>query len=231
MLLIDPAGQTYDIGRGAVFFNEDVTDPDNPIPEYWDGTGPTSFQHIGNTEGEMNLTPNDEYSILTLPENTGPGEHEAYISGAGPTFNLGVFVNPIQLRRFSPAGGASAGTRYPRRTRKNTLWVAPLQLFLAEDPATGIQDEVDVAYSGGVWTKDGQPFTAEDQRLFDMSVFLWRVRTGRLTPIYRYEDGGKALQQIPVTVMHDFTKPDGHQLYTWGFDLETSGIDLDGFIS
>lgn len=235
MLLIDPAGQTYDIGKAAVFYNGDAAndDPDTgvPLPLYWDGTGPANFVHTGITEAPIEPAANDDFSILTLPENTGSAPHKAYVSGAAPTFSLGLFANPIQLRRFSPTGSASGGTRYPRLVKEHTFWLAPLQLFLKTDPTTGIQEEVDVDYAAGAWTKDGSAFTTEDTRLFNMGVFFWRCYTERLMTRYVYDDAGKALQQLAVHVMHDFTKPDGHQLWTMGIDLAGSGIDLDGFVS
>jgi hypothetical protein len=96
---------------------------------------------------------------------------------------------------------------------------------------TGVQEEVPVTLTGGVWEKDGAAFTTEDQRLFDLSVFFWKVHFERAMPVYRHEDGGKALRQVTVHAMPDLTKPDGHLIWTMGSDLAGSAIDLEGTYS
>lgn len=214
--------QLYAIGRGAV-----IRSP------YWDGSNNffNIASHIGNTEGAMNLEPNEEYSQLKLPENTGPGILEEYETGAAPTFELGIFPSPDTLAIFSSTGSPSGGNRRQRKTKKHTLWIVPEQLFIKSNPTTGVDEEVEVTLSGGNWTKDGQPFTADDQALFDMSIFLWKARFGRSMPVYRHEDAGKSLRTVAVQVLVDTGKPDGHMLWTMGSDLADSDIDLEGSYS
>jgi len=216
--LINIGTQSYDIGRAALFYG----------PQ-WDGSGDllTTLQHLGNTEGEFNFEPNEEFSALTIPENMGPAVLKKYVTGAAPTAEIGVFVNPTSLPVFSPTGAGSLGNMRQRRVKRYTLWVVPEQLFLKAD-SNGVEQEVEIALSGGVWTKDGQPFTPEDTRLFQLSLFGWDVHFERAAPIYRHEDGGKSLRTITIHFLQDLTKPDGHQIATVGAELAASEIDLEG---
>lgn len=206
----------YDIGRPVIFRSA-----------YWDGSTPFAPTHLGNTEGEVPVEPNSAFSMLTLPENTGPAPIKAYHDGDAPTITFGAFMNPTQLATLSPTGSASAGASSQQPVAEHTLWIAPEQLFRKKD-TDNIYKPVQLELSGGVWTKDGAPFTAEDTRLFNLGVFLWRGWFERATPVYRHADGGKSLRNIVFHVMQDFTKPEGHMLYTLGAALATAGIDLVG---
>ncbi len=216
--LTNIASQTYDIGRAAIF-----------AADYWDGSGDliASLTHIGNTEGEASIEPNEEYSALTIPENLGPAALKKYVTGAAPSFTVGVFVSPAGLALFSPTGSGSLGNMRQRRVKERTIWIVPEQLFIAPD-GNGIEQEVELTLSGGVWTKDGNAFSAEDTRLFNLSVFGWKTHFERALPVYRHEDGGKSLREITVHFLQDLDKPDGHQLLTVGADLAASGINLEG---
>lgn len=218
--------QEYDVGRASLWLAGSGTFP-NEVPAYWDGASPIEFFHLGNTEGEMVPAANSEYSTLTLPENAGPAPIKSYLMGHAPTFAMNGFASPRMCRLISPTGVASGGNSRQVRVLENTLWVAPEQLFLQQ--TAGQPDEaVQVLYSGGVWTKDGQPFTAEDQRLFDMSVFFWKVYFEVLMTPMRHENGGKSNVEFTCHVMMDTDKPEGHQLWTTGATLADSGIELDG---
>lgn len=216
--LLDIATQTYDIGRAAIF-----------RADYWNGGSDLLAQltHLGNTEGEVNPTGNEEFSMLTIPENLGPAALKVYVTGAFPGFETGMFVNPTLLPILSPTGSGSIGNTRQRRVKEHTLWIVPEQLFIKPD-SNGIEQEVTLDLTAGVWTKDGEPFTAEDTRLFGLSSFVWRAYFERAMPVYRHEDGGKSLQQVSVKMLQDLDKPNGHQILTVGADLATSGIDLEG---
>lgn len=222
MQLLDILAQQYAIGRAAI-----IRAP------YWDGTTDflTGAAHIGNTEGPIEPEPNSERSTLTLPENTGPGILEEYETGSAPTFDFGIFPSPSALALFSATNSASAGNKRQRKTRKHTLWIVPEQLFIASDEETGVDEEVAVTYINGVWQKDGGAFSTEDTRLFNLSIFLWRVSFSRVMPAYRHEEAGKSLKTVEGMVLVDTTKPDGHMLWTIGADLAGSEIDLNGVTS
>lgn len=221
--LINIASQAYDIGRAAIF-----------RAPYWDGTTnlfddllDTRFQHLGNTEGEIAFAPNAEYSSLMIPENLGPGVLKKYLTGFAPTAEFGMFPSPTLSPILSPTGAASGGNTRQRRVKLHTLWIAPEQLFIKPNAVTNIEEEVEVTVAAGVWSKDGEAFTAEDQRLFDMSIFIWMADFTQMMPTYRHEDGGKSLTTVTLSALQDLTKAEGHQIWTMGSELVASGIDLE----
>ena len=218
--------QKYDVGRAALFLAGSGTYP-NEVPAYWDGTTELTLIHLGNTEGEIAPATNNEFSSLTLPENTGPAQIKTYLTGANPSFTSNVFADPRILNLLSPMGTASGGNSRQVLVRSHTLWLVPEQLFIVQ--AEGVADQaVTVTHTAGVWTKDGLPFTTEEQRLFNVSTFFWKCYFEMLMIPYRHENGGKSNMELTCHVMMDTEKPEGHQLWTIGGDLEDSGIDLSG---
>lgn len=218
----------YDIGKCAVFY----TDPS------WDGTtnlfasgGPLT--HLGTTEGEVRIAPNPEYSELTLPEALGPAALKRYLTGTRPTFTLGLFPDLDQMKVVSPTGIASLGFERQRLAKTLTLWIAPEALFLKAD-ANGFLQPVSVVLTTGQWLKDGVALTAEEEALLHLSSVIWKADFQPLQPVYRHEDGGKALSEIEVTVQTDLTKPEGcNQLLVLGeaFDdypvFDTAALDFE----
>jgi hypothetical protein len=210
MQLTDLTTQRYDIGKAAILaYSEDA----GTTFGEWDGTSNLfdGLVHIGTTEGPIDIEPNSEYSDLTI-EETGPAILKRYLSGESPSFEIGVFPTPAQMKAFSPTGTASAGyTRRPLAQAK-TIWVVPQELFLSYS-AAGVPSEEAITYLAGAFLKDGSALTDEEQELVDMSILIWKAQFGRLTPMFQHEDGGKSLKNVPIQVMQDFTKPNGCQLY------------------
>jgi hypothetical protein len=202
MLLTSINSQKYDIGRVAIF----------GVPGGWDGV--TNFfdeaVHYGNTEQAVDPQPNPEYSEMTI-EATGPAALKRYLSGERPEFELGVFPNPANMALMSPTGRGSAGHSRRPRVYEHTLWLVAEELFIKY--TNGQPSEVPVVYSGGVFLKDGQALTADEQALVDVSMLVWRADFSRLAPLYQHEDGGKSLKTVTVTVQQDLEKPEGCQLY------------------
>jgi hypothetical protein len=206
----------YDIGRAAIFY-----------APTWDGSSDlfAAMEPFGYTEGPLEIEANEEYSDLTL-EVTGPAILKRYLSGESPSFELGVFPTPEVMARFSPTGRASAGTMRRNLVQTHTLWIGAEELFLADD-GTGRKVQVPFTYSGGVFLKDGEALTVEEQELADMSILMWKVQVGRIAPRYAHEDGGKSLRTVPFQVLQDLTKPDGCQLYLVMSEMDDYEYDLD----
>jgi hypothetical protein len=80
--------QKYDIGKCAVF----ITDRWDGLTNLFEAGGPLT--HLGTTEGEVRITPNPEYSELTLPEELGPSALKRYLTGTRPTVSFGLFPDP-----------------------------------------------------------------------------------------------------------------------------------------
>lgn len=208
--------ERFDIGRAAIL-----------RAPAWDGSTDLfdAMEHIGTTEGPVEIEPNEEYSDLTI-EVTGPAILKRYLSGESPSFDLGIFPDPEKLALFSPTGTGSAGVTRRRLVAAHTLWLVAEELFLADD-GTGRFVEVPVTYAGGVFLKDGSALTAAEQELVDMSIIIWKAQFGRATPRYAHEDGGKSLRTVPVQVLQDLTKPQGCQLYLLLSELEDYEYDID----
>jgi hypothetical protein len=209
--------ERFDIGRAAIL-----------RAPHWDGSGDlfAAMEHIGTTEGPVEPENNPEYSDLKI-EVTGPAILKRFLSGENPSFDMGVYPDPDKMALFSPTGTASAGTMRRRRVRTHTLWIVSEELFLQEDPTTGKQTEVPVTFSGGVFLKDGEALTVDDQRHVDMSILIWSAQFERMTPRWAHEDGGKSLKTLPVQVLQDLDKPDGCQLYLVLSELDDYEYDLD----
>jgi hypothetical protein len=222
MELRDTSTERFDIGRAAIFRFA----PDGGVgvaaDGTWDGTTPlfAGMEHIGTTEGEIDIDSSPEFSDLTI-ELTGPAILKRYLSGESPSFEIGMYPDPEKMSVFSPSGMASAGTKRRRLVKSHTLWIAPEQLFLDAD-----QNEVPVTYAAGAFLKDGVALTDEEQALADMSILVWKAQFGRLTPRYNYDDGGKSLKTVPVNILQDMTKPDHAQLYMVLAEITEFG-DLD----
>jgi hypothetical protein len=215
--------QKYDIGRAAIMVA--VTgSPGSEVPTYWDGASAVDFMHLGNTEGEIAPVANSEYQSLLLPESTGPAPIKKAITGHAPTFSFNFFATKEQLAILSPTGSASGGVESSMLVSEQTWWLVPEQLLKKGRPSASVA----LALSGGTWTKDGIAFTDEDTRLFGLSLFLWKIHTEQAMPVYRWENVGKGNVACTVHCLQDFTKPEGHQIWTLGADLATSGIDLEG---
>jgi hypothetical protein len=204
-VLIAPNTQKYDIGRCALFYQPVWSTTTDLFPD---------FIHAGNSEGDVTIAVNGEYSELTLTETSGPAAIKRYLSGEKPTFELGIFPSEVaRLALFSPTGKASSGQQRRRSVREFTLWLVPEDLFLKPNAVTGVTTEVAVTFAAGAWLKDGIALTTEEQRLRDLSLIIWRADFSRATPVFHYEDGGKAHLSVTVNVQQDLSKPDGCQNY------------------
>jgi hypothetical protein len=224
MDLRDTSTERFDIGRAAIFRFAPESGTGQASDGSWDGTVDlfASMEHIGTTEGEVDIDSSPEFSDLTI-EVTGPAILKRYLNGESPSFEIGLYPDPEKMAVFSPSGMASAGTKRRRLVRSHTLWIAPEQLFLDAD-----QKEVAVTFSGGAFLKDGNALTDEEQDLVDMSIIVWKAQFGRLTPRYSHEDGGKSLKTVPVNILQDLTKEDHCQLYMVLAEMESFDVDFEG---
>lgn len=217
MSLLDLTAQTRTIGRASVFY-----------VSKWDGT--TKLQdtltHLGDTEGEISLAPNDEYSDLTLPELTGPAIHERYLSGLNPVLSIPIYLADPDIRAIlTPAGSGSAGYQRRQSVTEYTLVIFPEQLFIESN----VQVAVDFT-TPSAWTVGGDAATAAQLALIDQSIWFWRGHFSFAPLTFRHEDAGKAVDTVNFHVMHaDISTsyiPDGQRLFTLGDPADVS-IEID----
>jgi hypothetical protein len=225
MQIADVTGRRYDIGKALIFA---YTEDDGVSFKTWDGSG-NFFENLrqkAGTESPVSESPNSEYSDLVI-EDTGPAIHKRYMTGESPTLTLNVYATDEAITFFSPTGTASAGfTRRPL-VKEYSLWVVPEQLFATYNPNGKPDFTADITFTGGVFLKDGDPLTVDEQELADVSRIYWRVHSERLVPPFDSADGGNARAEVTLQVMQDFTKPDGCQLYLSLSEMDDYEYELD----
>lgn len=208
--LLDLSAQVRAIGRAAVFY----------------GTGPYAYvasptgadltlTHLGDTEGEITIETNEEYSDLTLPELTGAAIHKRYIAGENPRVTIPIYAADAALRAIlSPTGSASGGYMRRRAVTQRVLALIPEEVFIEANAQASL---VATNTAGTMaWTVGGDAATAAQLALLDQAIFFWTGHFEKAMPIYRHEDGGKVVQSVVFQSMYNTSMPDGHKLYTIG---------------
>lgn len=211
--LLDLTAQVRAIGRASIFYGTGA----------FAGTGnDLALTQLGDTEGEIGIEANEEFSDLTLPELTGAAIHERYSSGLNPLVTIPIYAADAALRAIlSSTGSGSGGYQRRRAVTEYSLAIFPEQLFIDDANA-----QVDLSYTtAGGWQKDGSALTTDEEALLDLSVWFWRGHFTRAMPIYRHEDGGKVIQEVSFQAMHNGDMPDGHHLFTIG-DPADSSIEI-----
>ncbi len=201
--LLDLTAQVRAIGRGSILYGTGA----------FPGSGnDLALTHLGDTEGEIGIELNEEYSELTLPELTGAAPHEKYVSGQAPVVTMPLYAADAALRAIvSPTGSASGGYQRRRAVTEYTLAILPEQVFIENDA------QVTVGYTtAGGWTVGGDAATAPQLALLDLSIWFWRGHFTATPPMFRHEDGGKVVQEVMFHSMHNGAMPNGHHLYTIG---------------
>lgn len=221
LTLLDVSGVIASYGRGVVFY------ADKWVPS----DGALSLTQLGVTEGDIVVNPNSSVAGLTLPELTGPAKHDFDYLGEDPAVEIPLYLaDPTLIAICSPSGSAHAGRSRRGPVKQYTVMVIPEAIFLTTN-AVGIVDDTHVVAfdSGGNWTFDGSPLTADQQTLLDASFWLWRAVFNRPTRRFRggAGDDKKNIETVSLITMHHPDLPEGHHLYTTG-DPFAQDIDLNG---
>lgn len=198
------------IGRGIVFRGA-----------YWDTTGALSLTHLGETQGDIVITPGDAIETLTTPELTGEAARLAYVKNGATTAVIPMFIgNPEDRALMSPTGNASGGYSRRRPVVYQTVAIFPEELLL--NPTTGEYEALEKT-AAGAFTVGGEALTADQTRLLGQTIWLWKVFPSRAPITLKDGEGGRSIEAITLTAVLDTTKPEGHMLYTIG-DPTTAGI-------
>lgn len=182
----------------------------------WDAATNIALTHLADTEGDQSVNANEEFVHLTLPELTGPAKHKSYVQGADPVATLPLFLaDPAMRAVLTPLGGSGgAGHSSRQEVAYHTLVLFPEELFRKAD---GTLDGV-LSYSatGTVWELDGVALTTEQERLLDLSIWLWRGYFVRPPIEFKHGEAGKLVTQTTFQVCHQKLMPEGQQLFTRG---------------
>ena len=206
------------IGRGVVFYQVGA----------FAGSGTDlTLVYLGDTEGEITVEENAEFSMLTTPELTGPAAREKYLEGIAPVVTipllgadpaLDIVVNP------APPASGSGGGGYERHqaVTEYALVIFPEEVFIESNAP------VAVAYTtAGGWTVGGDGATGAQDALLDKSIFFWRGHFEAITPRYIHADGGKLITEVVFHAMHNNDMQQGHYIYTKGRpELATVAIEI-----
>jgi len=201
-------------GRGVVFG-----------APYWDGATPLALNHLGETEGVIRMTPNETFAHVRMDEQRGGAKLRTWVKGQEPSIQIPTFLVDQDARAFfSPRGTGSAGFKRWRPVQYKTLMIAPEDLMWDEDTGTYVNMTFSTADGFQI---NGEAPSARQDALIDQIVFVWKAYFESAPITYGVEQDGRALETVTGHVAPDLSKPDGHELYTFGRDLALSGIDLD----
>jgi hypothetical protein len=205
------------IGRGVVMY-----------ADKWEIGEALALTHLGDTEGDIVVTPNAEVAAMTLPELSGPAPVAADYVGEAPTIELPLFLaDPDLAAIISPSGLGNAGRTLRRPVKEYTLAIFPEELFVVEVDGQAVR--VPVAYVDGAWTVNEVAATPAQLALIANSIWCWRGYFDR--PVRTYHAGaGDAKKAIIPSTFHLMQHPDlpeGQQLYTLGDPID-SDVDVEG---
>ncbi len=206
------------IGRGSVFY----------MVGAFAGTGTDlTLVYLGDTEGEITVEENAEFSELTTPELTGPIPRSKYLEGIKPVITLpllladpalGLIVNP------TGAGSGSQGGGYERHqaVTEYALVIFPEEVFI-ESNAPGAIEYTTAAD----WKVGGDTATAGQLALIDKAIFFWRGHFESPQRRFVHDDGGKLITEAVFHAMHNTAMAQGHYIYTLGRpDQATVAIEI-----
>jgi hypothetical protein len=150
-------------GRAVVFY-----------ANRWDGASPLEMLHLGDTEGDVVVTPNATIEHLTTPEISGPAVREADYVGENPTVEIPLYLaDPALLSVISPTGLAHAGYNAKIPAKEYTLAIFPEPLFIEIDSQSRPHRRT-LSRAGGLWLLNGEPLAPERMTLLGASCWLWR---------------------------------------------------------
>jgi hypothetical protein len=162
------------IGRAAIFYHADPDDmeADIPAPARWNDGEAFNPVALGDTEGEVQVQPNETIRTLTLPEIAGDAVFEARMRGGNAVLTAPLFLADPELRRLiSPTSTSVIGRVGEVHVTEWSLWILPAGLFVLADGSTGT-----LRHEAGAWELGGgstwAALTANQERLLGQSIFI-----------------------------------------------------------
>ena len=223
--LVDvPTGERH-IGRGVVLYG----------PE-WDGTTDltASLTHLGDTEGEIVFDPQPSHVYLMTPELRGAGKLLGYEEGKDVVIDMPFFVGSPAMMAILDAVGTSHGG-YTRRVpvTKFTIAIIPEELYY--HAATKEYDAHIQVLPAGAVTKSisgsGGPFvalTTDEERLFNLSLWIPSGHFIMPQSRFRHEDAGKAVETVRFQGLVNEALPNGYQQFFRGQSITDGDLDVTG---
>ncbi len=195
------------IGRAAVFYEAGA---------YAGSGNDVAFVYLGDTEGEITIEENAEFSELTTPELTGPVARSKYLEGIKPVITIPLLAgDPLLDIVVNPTGAASGsqggGFERHQAVTEYMLAIIPEEVFIEANAAVAL------GYTTAAdWTVGGDVATAAQFASLDKGIFFWRGHFESLVPRYNHADGGKLITEVIFHAMHNNDMQQGHYIYTKG---------------
>ena len=195
------------IGRGVVFYQVGA----------FAGTGSDlTLVYLGDTEGDIGIEENAEFSMLTNPELTGPIAHQKYLEGIDPVITIPLLaadpaLDEIVTPTAQAAGSQGGGYVHRVAVTEYSLVIFPLEVFIEAGLAAVVEYT-----TVGDWEVGGDVATAAQLALLDKSIFFWRGHFEQITKRFVHGDGGKLISDVVFHAMHNDDMQNGHHVYTKG---------------
>ena len=195
------------IGRAVVFYS---------VGAYAGSGNDLTLIWLGDTEGEITVEDNPEYSELMTPELTGPIAHSKYLEGIKPVITMPlVGADPALDAIINPTGVASGsqggGYDFHQAVTEYALVLFPMEVFIEDNAKVAIEYT-----TVGDWDVGGDVADAGQLALLDKSIFFWRGHFDLPQKRYTHEDGGKEITEVTFHAMHNWDMQQGHYIYTQG---------------
>ncbi len=205
------------IGRGTVFYS---------VGAFAGSGNDLTLIYLGDTEGEITVEENAEYSVLTTPELTGPVARSKYLDGIDPVVTIPLLgADPALDLIVNPTGASGRqGGGYERRqaVTEYALVIFPEEVFIKSN-ATAV-----IEYTqAGDWKVGGVTADSDQLALLDKAIFFWRGHFEAINPRYNRDDGGKLITEVVFHAMHNNAMQQGHYIYTKGRpDQASTAIEI-----
>jgi hypothetical protein len=167
---------------------------------------------LGMIQGRITFDHTEDFSNLTLPDQTGPEVLDSISLGHNLSGTIPVVVPPdgTLLPRVSSSGNKGIGYSNPQKPVETSLAVIPMS-----ELAGGL------LYNGTTWTRligNGYSAASGAGAAPKLSLFAWRVRLSYGGRSWGVEDGGREILAVNFQALHSFNAgvPEGGKIAIFG---------------
>jgi hypothetical protein len=171
-----------------------------------------SMTVLGMIQGRITFDHTEDFSNLTLPDQTGPEVLDSISLGHNLSGTIPVVVPPdgTLLPRVSSSGNKGIGYSNPQKPVETSLAVIPMS-----ELAGGL------LYNGTTWTRligNGYSAASGAGAAPKLSLFAWRVRLSYGGRSWGVEDGGREILAVNFQALHSFNAgvPEGGKIAIFG---------------
>jgi hypothetical protein len=167
---------------------------------------------LGMIQGRITFDHSEDFSNLTLPDQTGPEVLDSISLGHNLSGSIPVVVPPdgTLLPRVASSGNKGIGYSNPQKPVETSLAVIPMS-----ELGGGL------LYNGTTWTRlagNGYAAASGAGAAPKLALFAWRVRLSYGSRSWGVEDGGREILPVNFQALHSFNSgvPEGAKIAVWG---------------